>query len=326
MDTPSWEALQRRLAHLPLSRRRLAERLLAKDALRPELAPLVDTVRPPARQDLEQGPNPDRYRSVLSDGKEWVRTFYDSVNASLDTGSIADYALFLNYGYADGEHRGAEDGRARHGLNRNNVRLVLEVLGDCVLDGVDVLDVGCGRGGTIDTISRHSAPRRLTGVDLSSHAIRFCRDRHRRPHVTFVESDAEHLPFPAGAFDIVVNIESSHSYPNLGSFYDEVARVLRVGGRFLYADLLPASLQEPCQRHLTTGGFVLELTRDITPHVLQSCRETAWVHRDAFAAAPVPGDVREFLSVPGSQVYREMETGTSTYHIWRLRKSAGDGA
>ena len=314
MDTPSREALRRRLAQLPLQRRRLAERLLAGDEW------------------LQRAPSPDRsasggrYRTVLGDGKEWVRTFYDSVNASLDSVAAADYALFLNYGYSDGAHGGQEDGRTRHRINRNNERLVLEVIGDCVLDGADVLDVGCGRGGTLDTISRHSAPRRLTGVDLSSHAIRFCRDRHRGADVNFVEGDAECLPFATGVFDVVVNVESSHSYPNRGSFYDEVARVLRAGGRFLYADLLPVRLEESCRRHLTTGGFAFELARDITQNVLQSCRETASVHRDAFAAEPIAGDLREFLSVPGSEVYREMEAGASTYQIWRLRKSAGDQA
>ena len=49
--------------------------------------------------------------------------------------------------------------------------------------------------------------------------------------------DSEDLPFPDDSFDAVINIESSHTYPNFSRFLAEVARVLRPGGHFLYTDV-----------------------------------------------------------------------------------------
>jgi SAM-dependent methyltransferase len=39
------------------------------------------------------------------------------------------------------------------------------------------------------------------------------------------------------SFDAVINVEASHCYPSLPRFLAEVARVLRPGGHFLYADV-----------------------------------------------------------------------------------------
>jgi fatty-acid O-methyltransferase len=59
---------------------------------------------------------------------------------------------------------------------------------------------------------------------LNAAGIEFCRRRHPLPGLTFVCGDA------------VVNVESSHCYPRFDRFLAEVARVLRPGGMFLYAD------------------------------------------------------------------------------------------
>lgn len=55
--------------------------------------------------------------------------------------------------------------------------------------------------------------------------------------MTFVHGDAENLPFPDESFDAVINVEAAHLYPDYPRFLREVARVLRPGGHFLYADL-----------------------------------------------------------------------------------------
>ena len=56
------------------------------------------------------------------------------------------------------------------------------------------------------------------------------------PGLTFVQGDAQKLPFSAQSLDAVINVEASHCYPNFPGFLAEVARVLRPGGHFLYAD------------------------------------------------------------------------------------------
>jgi len=57
------------------------------------------------------------------------------------------------------------------------------------------------------------------------------------PNLTFVEANAEELPFEDSSVDVLVNIESSHTYPDLGRFLHEAARVLRPGGALSHIDV-----------------------------------------------------------------------------------------
>jgi phthiocerol/phenolphthiocerol synthesis type-I polyketide synthase E len=306
---------RRRIADLSIEKRQLLERLLAREDLQ------AASVGATAKREPALTLPPVR-RAELSGHRQKLRAFYDDVSASLDAGPLQQHALFLNYGYAEvGPMRAAVAPVPARSLNRNGVRLVLEVIGDCDLTGRDILDVGCGRGGTMDVINQRANPRRVVGVDLSTRAIRFCRSRRLRK-VSVLEADAEQLPFRQGEFDVVTNIESSHCYADLGAFYREVRRVLRTGGMFLYADLLPATEMSDWLERLCSSGFIREDVRDITAHVLRSCRETAAQHAGAFAEIPGSHDVPEFVGLPGSDVYREMDTGATTYQIWRLRKAA----
>jgi ubiquinone/menaquinone biosynthesis C-methylase UbiE len=79
-------------------------------------------------------------------------------------------------------------------------------------------------------------PTSYTGLDLNPASIDPCRKRHILPDLDFVQGDAENLPFPDQCFDAVINVEASHQYPHFRRFLAEVARVLRPGGHFLYAD------------------------------------------------------------------------------------------
>ena len=51
-----------------------------------------------------------------------------------------------------------------------------------------------------------------------------------------MQGDAQNLPFPDQSFDAVINVEASHQYPDFPRFLEEVTRVLRPGGHFLYTD------------------------------------------------------------------------------------------
>jgi ubiquinone/menaquinone biosynthesis C-methylase UbiE len=84
--------------------------------------------------------------------------------------------------------------------------------------------------------SRTFRPERYTGLDLNGAGIRFCQQRHQIEGLIFVQGDAENLPFEPNTLDAVVNVEASHCYPDFPRFLAEVARVLKAGGHFLYAD------------------------------------------------------------------------------------------
>ena len=108
------------------------------------------------------------------------------------------------------------------------------------LNGAQVLEVSCGHGGGASYLVRTLRPASYTGLDFNPAGVAFCRERHNLPGLDFVKGDAENLPFAdQKSFDAVINIEASHCYPRFPRFLAEVARVLRPGGQFLYADLRP---------------------------------------------------------------------------------------
>jgi ubiquinone/menaquinone biosynthesis C-methylase UbiE len=259
----------------------------------------------------------------LNEVKAGFKRFYDVVNTQLDSSVFGAFSFFLNYGYVANlspQHSKVE--LPDHFINKNSVRLVLELIGDCDLNQQRVLDVGCGRGGTIFVIKQFFNPQSVQGIDLSSNAIASCRKNHHYDNVRFDEGDAEHLPFNDEQFDIVTNVESSHSYPNINAFYAQVFRVLRPGGCFLYTDVMPVLDMPRYLAELKRIGFVLEVDRDITPNVLLSCDEVATTRVSAFDSGNDQQLMSNFLATPGSQVYEDMRSRRWSYRIFRFRKPA----
>ena len=247
------------------------------------------------------------------------REFYDDVTRRLEQSGVADASFFLNYGYLS---LGGED-EARFEVpdgvfNPSSIRLAFELIGQSDLNGCRVLDVGCGRGGTVALMAEHFDAD-VTGVDLSPEAIAFCRRTHRHPRVRFEVGDAEHVPVDDRSFDVVTNVESSHTYPNLRAFFAEVSRALVSGGLFLYTDLLPVQRWMEVRVLLKPLGFTIREERHITPNVLASCDQVAATRAQAFGGSSALMD--NFLAVPGSAVYEQMRSGAWEYRILRARRA-----
>ncbi|WP_217143025.1 class I SAM-dependent methyltransferase [Streptomyces sp. AC627_RSS907] len=129
-------------------------------------------------------------------------------------------------------------------------------------DGLDgcagraVLEVGCGTGEGLNFLSRLVPGARMTGLDLSPKAIaRAEATLARGESLRFVHGDAEKLPFEDSSVDVLINIESSHTYPDLGRFLHEAARVLRPGGTLSHIDVFTR------QRLRTMRGITEEMSQ-----------------------------------------------------------------
>lgn len=250
--------------------------------------------------------------------KTSYREFYNDVTRRLEQSGVGAASFFLNYGYVSlGEGDEAQFEVPAEVFNANSVRLAFELIGGTALKDRGVLDVGCGRGGTIALLVEKFGAV-ATGVDLSPEAIAFCRSTHGHT-ARFEVGDAEHLPLEDGTFDVVTNVESSHTYPNLRAFLTEVRRVLTKGGLFLYTDLLPVQRWAEVHMLLESLGMRQESERDITANVLKSCDQVATNRAKAFGGSSEMID--NFLAVPGSVVYEQMNSGAWEYRIIRARKA-----
>ena len=150
---------------------------------------------------------------------------------------------------------------------------------------VDLLEVGCGRGGGIVHLASEAQQLagiavRATGGDLSDQQISLCTQRfasvpqEKRP--AFVQADAEALPFGDSSFDVVINVESSHCYPRFGQFLAEVSRVLRKDGVFGIVDFrsIPDGRMDTMQQLIRdVPGLRVVEDVDITPNVAKACEQ-----------------------------------------------------
>ena len=141
----------------------------------------------------------------------------------------------MNYGYAlrPGEPWAdliaVDPDQPEHLARQLYGRLAAMAAGDAggALTDLDVLEVGSGRGGGAVHVARRFGPRRLVALDVSPAATRLARELHgSATGVEFTAGDAESLPFAAGSFDVVLNVESAHCYGSLDRFLENVHRVL----------------------------------------------------------------------------------------------------
>jgi SAM-dependent methyltransferase len=114
------------------------------------------------------------------------------------------------------------------GLHDTGKRLVARV-GVC--RGEDVLDVACGTGNTAVPAARAGA--RVVGLDLTPEMFDAARARAAaaRVEIEWREGDAEELPFADQSFDVVLSTFGCMFAPRHEVVADELARVLRPGGR-----------------------------------------------------------------------------------------------
>jgi ubiquinone/menaquinone biosynthesis C-methylase UbiE len=102
----------------------------------------------------------------------------------------------------------------------------------CIRAGERVLDIACGTGNT--TLMARARGAVVTGLDLTPELLSIAQIRGAEAgyeDITWVEGDAEHLPFPDGAFDVVVSSCGLMFAPDHLRVAEEVSRVTRPGGR-----------------------------------------------------------------------------------------------
>lgn len=235
----------------------------------------------------------------------------------------ADDVLFLNYAFVEEPPRDLPLEPA-DAANRACIQLYHHVATQVELRGRKVLEVSCGHGGGASWLTRTLGPANYTGLDLNPSGIAFCRARHRVDGLSFVQGDAEHLPFPDASFDAVLNVEASHCYPSLPRFLAEVARVLQPGGHFLYADFRFASGFAEWEAALAAAPLTLRSTRDISAEVLRGMRQNS-VRSTELIVRHLPKFLhalgRDFAGIEGSRIYEALTLGEVSYRSYCFQKA-----
>jgi ubiquinone/menaquinone biosynthesis C-methylase UbiE len=230
--------------------------------------------------------------------------------------------IFLNWGYEEDPPLGlplaAEDEP-----NRYCIQLYHRTASQADLRGKQVLEASSGHGGGASYLVRTFHPAAYTGLDYNPDGVAFAQKRHDLPGLDFVQGNAESLPFPDESFDAVVSVEASHAYPHFDRFLSGLARVLRPGGHFLYADFRGFLEYDDWDAALANLPMRMVSKREINTEVLRGMDHNSPRYL-GLVARHVPKFLqsfgRVFAGAPGTVMYRELQRGRLSYRMYHFIK------
>lgn len=230
---------------------------------------------------------------------------------------------FMNYGYSPFEHEKKLKLNQEDEINRYAIQLYHYLASKVLIEGMDVLEIGSGRGGGCNYIKRYFNPRKITGLDIANNAVNFSKLTHRQKGLFYKQGNAEDLPFENDYFDVVINVESCHAYGSVPKFLCEVKRVLYSGGYFLCTDLRSPDGMITLRRNLLNSGLDLVEEETITENVVRAISEEEAIKMKRINQI-VPKRFqklfKEFAGVKGSQIHAGLSNGQLVYHRFVLRK------
>lgn len=151
------------------------------------------------------------------------------------------------------------DGKDQKDRKQAQIDLIEEVLlWSGVQQAEDILDVGCGIGGSSLYLAAKLGAK-ATGITLSPVQARRATERARElgfgARSNFQVADAQEMPFADNSYDLVWSLESGEHMPDKTKFIQECYRVLKPGGKLIVVtwchrptDRLPLTAQE--EKHL----------------------------------------------------------------------------
>lgn len=182
-----------------------------------------------------------------------------------------------------------------------------------------LLEVGCGNSHGLNMIS--NLADKTYGIDLCEENIKYGK-QHFQQLILNVDDAITLKTCSSEAFDVVVNVESSHCYPEIEKFYDNVYRVLKPGGTFCYTDFASTDFWVKFP-HLVSK-FKITHEEDITKNVMVSSSLIHSYYKVKFRPfSYIPGlrcIFESFSNSPSSETYKQFSSGEYKYMMFKLVK------
>jgi SAM-dependent methyltransferase len=223
--------------------------------------------------------------------------FFTNVNTFLESTNVD----FMNHGYYPPYSFIKKEDQDF----KNQLSLYLSLFDNLKFKNKSILEVGCGRGGGIKALSRYFNFSEIYACDLNEKNIEYCKTNNDTG-IEFKVLDAQNLDYPDNYFDIVINVESSHNYQNFPLFFNQVKRVLKPDGIFLYTDVGRTISFFSNFFHL----FKNVIRTDITDNVANSCKHDI----ENFKNLKIKQDAKEWLvNLATKKYYEEYSVHKSKY-------------
>ena len=180
--------------------------------------------------------------------------------------------------------------------------------------GAAVLDLGAGTG-DLSAEFRRQAAARVIGLDVSAGMLVRAEEKFGRQRIEWLQGDARCLPFADDSFDVVASAFVMRNLPDLAGSFEEMARVLKPGGRMVGLDIThPPS--NPWGR-LLRFGFEQGVTR--VAGLVSGDRSAYRYLPNSLSGYPTADDLSSMWESVGLEdvTYRRLSMGAVALHVGR---------
>lgn len=229
---------------------------------------------------------------------------------------------FMNYGYDDSSQKVILDQDDEP--NRYSIQLYHRLASAVELKNKNIVEIGCGRGGGLAYVTKTFSPLNSLGIDLESRAVDFANKYHKNNGLKFKQGDALNIPVESNAYDVLLNVESSHRYLDMKQFVSEVSRVLKNDGYFLYTDFrYPEEIPE-LKEILNSSNLKLIEEQQINSHVVAALNYDT-ERRVNLVKKLTPKIFHKtalnFAGVVDSPTYNQIVSGKLVYFVYIFQKA-----
>jgi SAM-dependent methyltransferase len=229
--------------------------------------------------------------------------------------------LFMNYGYNDKDQEITMDDQNEP--DRYSIQLYSHLACEAEIKNKDIVEIGCGRGGGLSYITKNFSPASAKGIDMDKQAISFCNRNYTLDNLSFLQGDAQNLSLENNTCDVVINVESSHRYPDMEAFLGEVSRILRPDGYFLFTDFRYDYEIENLKKELGLSGMTVLKERFINQEVIAALElDDERKHKLIKKLTPklLHKIALNFSGTIGSETYNQFKSHKYIYFSYVLKK------
>ena len=125
----------------------------------------------------------------------------------------------------------------------NNIIPLVDDIADRLKSGIDVLDVGCGRGRAVNILARAFPNSRFVGYDISSEGIESANHEAKEWNLTNAKFETKDVTTinKREEYDLITAFDTIHDQAQPTKVLKEICNALRKGGVFLMQDIAASS-------------------------------------------------------------------------------------